>query len=78
MLESGFEKTTRLGLEARIRDHFTAGDIKVVDELLDIYPSGRTRPDMSLEQARHAANMAIRGEQFTDAFPVITPEMLEQ
>lgn len=59
MSETGFEKTTRLGLERAIIDFFNAQDIRSVNEKLDIYPTGRPRSEVSLEVARHAISQDL-------------------
>lgn len=59
MNETGFERTTRLTLEKTIKEHFIAGDIRMVDEVLDKYPKGHLRKEISLEQAHHIARVAV-------------------
>lgn len=72
MSETPFNKTIRLGLEARLRDHYKAGDVHVVNDLLDIYPTGFPRPEISVETARHVIEMAHRPyQQDTIEFPAI-------
>ena len=58
MSESGFHKTTRLGIERSIREAFESGDMQLTNYHLDLYPTGRPRPEMSLELARHVAQLS--------------------
>lgn len=43
--ESGFSKVTREGIERNIIEALAANDIDLVNAQLDIYPTGRPRPD---------------------------------
>lgn len=57
--ETPGERTVRLGKEKGIKEHYLAGDMNKVNEILQEYPY-RERPDISLEQAHHIARSAIR------------------
>lgn len=54
MGESHFERVTRQGIETRIGEALLAGDSNLMNEQLDIWPTGRPRPTVSLEAARYA------------------------
>lgn len=43
MEESHFARVTREGIEKRITEAYEAGDMHLVNEQLDIYPTGRPR-----------------------------------
>ncbi len=60
MAESHFERVTRRGIETRITDAHNAGDSNLANAQLDIYPTGRPRPELSLEVARHAVDAQSR------------------
>ncbi len=78
MAESHFQRVTRRGLEGFIKDAVKANDINLVNEKLDIYPTGKKRTGISLERAHEVARHVIRrANQPTEPQPVITEDMLE-
>lgn len=58
--ESPGGKTVRLSMEAKIKDYNNAGDMTKVNELLDMYPQNKVRPDISVEQAQHIATTSLQ------------------
>lgn len=53
--ESSFAQVTREGIERTINEAVNAGDMNLADAQLDIYPTGFSRPEISLEQAHEIA-----------------------
>lgn len=58
--ETPGNKTIRLSKERLIVDYNKAEDSDKVNKALDTYPYGKERPPISLEQARHVANLSLQ------------------
>ena len=58
--ETPGNKTIRLSKERLIVDYNKAGDSDKVNKALDTYPYGKERPPISVEQAKHIANLSLQ------------------
>lgn len=58
--ETAGNKTVRLGMEAKIKDFFNAGDIVQTNKLLDRYPYDKPRPNISEERAKEIGSEVLR------------------
>ena len=59
MSETPFQITTRQGIEKTIREASAAGDANLSNAQLDLWPYGRERPPISVEQAHHIATAGL-------------------
>lgn len=75
--ETPGERVVRLGKEKGIKEHYLAGDMNKVNEILGQYPY-KERPGISLEQAHAIAGSAIRNaDRVTESHEVVTQAMLD-